>query len=204
MGRLAFRGHSTRGAEIISILQMYGGENYYDALGDNPNIIYFIGEKQRIESSSLRKIFVEDFYIFQLDDYLARYPIMVGDFVNFELNGSYQSDKVIDVVWNEIESPEKGPYYYVTEKKHCRCANELTIYEPYEENPVNKEVPSMKLYKVTIKTYYFGIRMYELFVLADSEEEMKKVVHNKIRRDDDTEILSFEEIDLKDTTNRVI
>lgn len=203
MGRLAFRGHPTRGAEIISILQMYGGENYHDALCDNPNIIYFIGEKQRIESSSLRNVFVDFFRVFQLEDYLAKYPIMTGDFVNFELNGSYQSDKVIDVVWNEIESPEKGPYYF-TEKKHCRCASELTIYEPYEESPVNKEAPSMKLYKVTIRTYYFGTRMYELFVLADSEEEMKKVVHNKIRRDDDTEIVSFEEIDLKDTTNRVI
>lgn len=203
MGRLAFRGHPTRGAEIISILQMYGGENYHDALCDNPNIIYFIGEKQRIESSSLRNVFVEFFRVFQLEDYLAKYPIMTGDFVNFELNGSYQSDKVIDMVWNEVESPEKGPYYF-TEKKHCRCASELTIYEPYEESPVNKEAPSMKLYKVIIKTYYFGTRMYELFVLADSEEKMEKVVYNKIRRDDDAEILSFEEIDLKDTTNRVI
>lgn len=203
MGRLAFRGHSTRGAEIISILQMYGGENYYDALCDNPNLIYFIGEKQRIESSSLRKIFVEDFHIFQLDGYLEKYPIMTGDFVNFELNGGYHSDKVVDVVWDEIDSPEKGPLY-ITEEKHCHCTSELTIYEPYEESPINKEAPSMKLYKVTIKTYYFGIRMYELFVLADSEEEMKKVVHNKIRRDDDAEILIFEEIDLKDTTNRVI
>ena len=203
MGRLAFRGHSTRGAEIISILQMYGGENYYDALCDNPDIIYFIGEKQRIESSSLRKVFIEDFHIFQLEGYLAKYPIMTGDFVNFELNGGDYSDKVVDVVWDEIESPENGPYY-ITEEKHCRCTSELIIYETYEESPVNKEAPSMKLYKVTIKTYYFGIRMYELFVLADSEEEMEKVVHNKIRRDDDAEIVSFEEIDLKDTTNRVI
>ena len=203
MGRLAFRGHATRGAEIISILQMYGGENYYDALCDNPNIIYFIGEKQRIESSSLRKIFVEDFNIFQLEGYLAKYPIMVGDFVNFELNGGPHSDKVIDVFWDEIDSPEKGPFY-ITEGKHRYCTSELTIYEPYEESPVNKEAPSMKLYKVTIKTYYFGIRMYNLFVLADSEQEMEKVVNHNIRRDDDAEILSFEEIDLKDTTNRVI
>ena len=203
MGRLAFRGHATRGAEIISILQMYGGENYYDALCNNPNTIYFIGEKQRIESSSLRKIFIEDFYVFQLEDYLESYPIMVGDFVNFEFNYGSHSDKVIDVVWDEIDSPEKGPYY-ITEGKHRYCTSELTIYEPYEESPTNKEVPSMKLYKVMIKTYYFGVRKYELFVLADSEEEMKKVVHHKIRRDDDAEILTFEEIDLKDTTNRVI
>lgn len=202
MGRLAFRGHATRGAEIISILQMYGGENYHDALCDNPNIIYFIGEKQRIESSSLRKIFIEDFYVFQLEDYLDRYPIIVGDFVNFEFDGGSLSDRVIDVVWDEIDSPEKGPFY-ITEGKQCYCTSELTIYEPYD-GPVNEEAPSMKLYKVLIKTYYFGVKKYEIFVLADSEEKMKEVVHHKIRRDDDAEILSFEEIDLKDTTNRVI
>jgi hypothetical protein len=178
---------------------MYGGENYYDALCDNPNIIYFIGEKQRIESSSLRKIFVEDFYIFQLEDYLARYPIMPGVFVNFELNGRYHSDKVIDVVWDEIESPEKGPYY-ITEDRRRHFSSELIIYEPYEEPPVNEKAPSMKIYKVTIKTYYFGTKYYELFVKADSEESMRRVVLDKIRHDEDAGIHHIEEVDLNSRT----
>lgn len=196
MGRLAFRGHSTRGAEIISILQMYGGENYYDALCDNPNIIYFIGEKQRIESSSLRKIFVEDFHIFQLEDYLGRFPIMPGDFVNIELNGGDYSDKVVDVVWDEIESPENGPYY-ITEGKHCRCISELNIYEPYEESPVNKEAPSMKLYKVVIETFQLGYKYYTLFVKADSEQSMRRIVLDKIVNDKNAVICHVEEIDLE-------
>ena len=69
---------------------------------------------------------------------------------------------------------------------------------------VNEVPPVMKLYKVIIKTYYFGTIGYELFVLADSEESMRTVVNNKIRRDDDAEIVKFEEIDLSDTTNRIL
>lgn len=64
----------------------------------------------------------------------------------------------------------------------------------------------MKLYKVRIKTYYFGIRYYELFVLADTESNMLRTVNSypMIRKDDDAEIESYEEIDLTDETNRVL
>lgn len=35
----------------------------------------------------------------------------------------------------------------------------------------------MKLWKVRIKTYYFGIRYYEVFVLADTESAMLRTVN---------------------------
>lgn len=64
----------------------------------------------------------------------------------------------------------------------------------------------MKLYKVTIKTYIFSIRYYELFVLADTESNMLRTVNSypMIRKDDNAEIESYEEIDLTDETNRVL
>lgn len=64
----------------------------------------------------------------------------------------------------------------------------------------------MKLYKVRIKTYYFGIHYYELYVLADTESNMLRTVnlHPIVRKDDDAEIESYEEIDLTDKTNRVL
>lgn len=64
----------------------------------------------------------------------------------------------------------------------------------------------MKLYKVRIKTYYFGIRYYELFVLADTESNMLRTVnlHPMVRKDEDAEIESYEQIDLTDKTNRVL
>lgn len=197
MGRLAFRGHSTRGAEIISILQMYGGENYYDALCDNPNVIYFIGEGQRIESNVLRKIAVEDFYIFTLDDYLKKYPIMVGEYVNVNLNnGFYSTDEVTKIIWG---GKQNAPFY-ITKHGYARVIEDLEYIIPYEESSDTQSIQAMKIYKVTIKTYYFGTKYYELFVKADSEESMRRVVLDKIRHDEDAEILEFKEIDLESRT----
>ena len=64
----------------------------------------------------------------------------------------------------------------------------------------------MKLWKVKIKTYYFGIRYYELFVLSDTESAMLRTVNQypMVRKDEDAEIESYERIDLTDETNRVI
>ena len=64
----------------------------------------------------------------------------------------------------------------------------------------------MKLWKVTIKTYLFGIRRYVLFVLAMTENEMLNTVNQYpiVRKDDDAEIESYEEVDLTDETNRVL
>ena len=64
----------------------------------------------------------------------------------------------------------------------------------------------MKLWKVHIKTYHFGISYYDLFVLADSESGMLRTVykHPSYRRDEDAEIVKYEEIDLGNSENRVL
>lgn len=64
----------------------------------------------------------------------------------------------------------------------------------------------MKLWKVIIKTYYFGIKYYELFVLADTESAMLRTVNQypAVRKDEDAEIEHYEQIDLTDETNRVL
>lgn len=64
----------------------------------------------------------------------------------------------------------------------------------------------MKLWKVIIKTYYFGIRYYELFILADTESNMLRTVkeYPMVIKDEDAEIDKYEQIDLTDETNRVL
>ena len=62
----------------------------------------------------------------------------------------------------------------------------------------------MRLWIVRIKTYYFGIRYYDLYVLANNESNMLRVVSKRISKDDDAEIEKYEEIDLNNTENRVI
>ena len=64
----------------------------------------------------------------------------------------------------------------------------------------------MKLWKVHIKTYHFGISYHDLFVLADSENNMLLTVytHPSYSNDGDNEIVTYEEIDLNDSENRVL
>ena len=64
----------------------------------------------------------------------------------------------------------------------------------------------MRLWKVHIKTYYFGVHYYNLFVLSDTESNMLRTVYNHptYHKDDDAEIVEYKEIDLNDSENRVL
>ena len=64
----------------------------------------------------------------------------------------------------------------------------------------------MRLWKVYIKTYHFGISYYNLFVLADTESNMLRTVYEypTYRKDEDAEIVSYEEIYFSDLINRVL
>lgn len=64
----------------------------------------------------------------------------------------------------------------------------------------------MKLWKVHIKTYHYGIIYYDLFVLADTESNMLRTVskHPSYIDDADAEIVKYKEIDLNDSENRVL
>ena len=64
----------------------------------------------------------------------------------------------------------------------------------------------MRLWKVHIRTYYFGIVDYNLFVLADTENNMLETVykHPRYSKDEDSEIVKYEEVDLNDSENRVL
>lgn len=199
MERLAIKGHSTRGSEVVAILEMYGGINKNQVLCDNPGSIYFIGDKGIIVSDTICSVNYEGFNIFTLEDYLKEYPMKVGEFINITFdNGITVSDEIMKLNWY---GKERGPFI-ITKRSFVRAMTDVEYIVPVDD--VNEVPPVMKLYKVIIKTYYFGTIGYELFVLADSEESMRTVVNNKIRRDDDAEIVKFEEIDLSDTTNRIL
>lgn len=71
----------------------------------------------------------------------------------------------------------------------------------------------MKVWKVHIKAYYFGNHCYDLvdlFVAADIEKNMLKtvnkhlIIYNKDEEYEDAEIVSYEQIDLNNTKNRVL
>ena len=64
----------------------------------------------------------------------------------------------------------------------------------------------MKLWKVHIRTYSFGVIYYDLFVLANNESNMLRTVykHSVYRKDEDSEIMDYKEINLTNSENRVL
>ena len=204
MGRLAIKGHSTRSAEVISILEMYGGYNYHGALCDNPRLIYFVDNKFRIQSDISCKVNYDEFTILTVEEYNKKFPCRVGEYINIKLDDNkYCSDEVVKIIWG---SKEEGPFY-VTKQGYARTVEGFEYIVPYVEYNSKREregSPGMSLYKVTIKTYHFGTKIYELFVLADSIDSMRRTVYDKIYRDDDAEILTYEVINMNDTKCRVL
>ena len=64
----------------------------------------------------------------------------------------------------------------------------------------------MKLWKVHIRDYHFGVIYYDLFILADTESNMLRTVskYPSYRKSDDAEIIGYDLIDMSDETNRVL
>ena len=64
----------------------------------------------------------------------------------------------------------------------------------------------MKIWKVRIRTIYFGYRYFDLFVAANSESTMIRIVrqHPTLAEDKHAIIDSYEEVDLNDEIPRVL
>ena len=61
----------------------------------------------------------------------------------------------------------------------------------------------MKLWKVRIKAYHFGVFYYDLFVLADTESNMLRTIRQYPKHEDAT-IEDYVQINLENKTNRVL
>lgn len=77
--KLAIKGHSTRGNEVIEILKMMGGYNICDYLGgDQKYLQYFINNKGNIDVRY--SMFNHNNYkVFTLEEFLKKYPFKIGD-----------------------------------------------------------------------------------------------------------------------------
>ena len=77
--KLAIKGHSTRGKEVIELLEMLGGNNIHNLYGDGSNAYYII-EGCRNEILAGEYIFdTEYMHFFTLEEFLEKYPFKVGD-----------------------------------------------------------------------------------------------------------------------------
>lgn len=104
--RLAIRGHSTRGNEVIEILEMMGGKNVRKLDGGANMYSYYLSDN--IITSDRFSIAEDDeFEIFTLQDFLEKFPYKVGDKVhiyvqNDDIDGRYDIEvaEITSMRWN--------------------------------------------------------------------------------------------------------
>jgi hypothetical protein len=86
MGKaLAIKGHSTRGKEVIELLEMLGGSNIHNLSGDK-SYAYYINAHENIIRGIDYLFGYEDMKFFTLENFLEKYPYKVGDKVKYKVN----------------------------------------------------------------------------------------------------------------------
>lgn len=199
MAKLAIKGHQERGSEVIQVLEMFGGINKYNANGDYEAGFYFISDKGIIESSALRNINITSEYVlYTLEKFEKAFPYKKGDSVCLS-TGPWQVDISIikDIEWDS----QSAQVIYTTDNSYTRYAYELKSCPSMTGLPLREEPLSpMKLYKVVINTFQLGYKFHTLFVKADSEQSMRRLVSEMIANDKNVVIYHVEEIDLDSRT----
>ena len=100
MATLAIKGHSTRGEEVIELLEMLGGWNYNRWDGKTSRTLYFINENV-IELTNIRHdTCINEFNVFTLEEFEEQYPYKVGDNVTHHVGKLLETHKIIGMRWD--------------------------------------------------------------------------------------------------------
>ena len=124
MAQLAIKGHSTRGKEVIEILEMLDGIDTNNLYGDENYAYYTIDSDNEIKCG----IYVfgdEELLSFTLEEFLEKYPYKVGDKVYY----NNRVCNIIDMHWNSnLDTISYG--VYDGKIKNLAIVEEL---QPYKE-----------------------------------------------------------------------
>ncbi len=98
--KLAIKGHPTRGKEVIELLKMMGGNNkwFYDG---SDGFVYFIEKDDKYITYCGKECIKNtgEYIIYELEEFLEKYPFKVGDKVIDEADGC--PGVVSEMKWSE-------------------------------------------------------------------------------------------------------
>lgn len=130
MAYLAIKGELTyeKGKELISILELLGGNNKYNNDGTKSSYWYYI-DSEGIIHALIQSFVANDFIFLTLEEYLYRYPYIVGDKVIY-----HGCEAVVtSMEWNGDE------VCYTVLHKGVKWQTTVFYLQPYkeimEENP---------------------------------------------------------------------
>ena len=170
---LAIKGHSTRGQEVIEILEMLGGENYSYRLsgklsGKTENY-YYIGNYNGINYIPKEKL-NDSFITFTLEEFIEKFPYKVGDKVKvpyedgrFTGNELYEY-KILKIKWYYLESTIKYGLLTGEEQRiEYYSTDNLNIWnkkETMKENIIDTIKENEDRYRIHVN-YQFDIEVDE-------------------------------------------
>ena len=104
--KLAIKGHSTRGKEVIELLEMLGGINPFTIndgaiIGNRETRCYYISKDiadKYISWDYIGPEEIDKYEIFTLEEFLEKYPFKVGDMV---IDDSGEDGIIIEMKWDE-------------------------------------------------------------------------------------------------------
>ena len=156
MANLAIKGHATRGSEVINILEMLGGINKWEYLGDRQLCVYYINCDGIINYTSNIKGY--NLKIFTLDEFIEKYPYKVGDEVILKRNNK---KAIIDKVTWCCDTIT----YWIKYDGYIEGNWRVDNLQPYKEQETMDE---KKLYKKLDFTQELSSEKVEL-ILGDYE-----------------------------------
>ena len=171
MAELAIKGRTTRGKEVIQLLEMLGGSNGFGYVCNNPFAIYYIDEKYKnfITCFSAKKVC--DCAIYTLEEFLEKYPYKVGDKVEYKTNyNANLKSKIIYMEWCSA----LNKVLYTTENSHVISTEDIfyKIGSPEDNIPTIQDkttVETMKEDKGNISDGYHTFNeLYEYRLLYNA------------------------------------
>lgn len=139
--KLAIKGHSTRGKEVIELLEMMAGHCPVEMYGSCENRCYLIKDNGWVGWDYIGPEEIDKYNIFTLEEFLEKYPFKVGDRV---LIPEYESEvRICKMSWDGFEIQYK---VYRNEDPEWYTAEELLNYNDdfLEDKHCKNQVNGMK------------------------------------------------------------
>lgn len=132
--KLAIKGHSTRGAEVIEILEMLGGINADNLYGDDTYYYYYITDDEEIDAVVF-KYSDDEACIFSLEEFLEKFPYKVGDKVI-----DTKTDRVVEIYKAHWSETNNRTYYDVKCFDNTGYVRSHIFLQPYKEEIMEEKL----------------------------------------------------------------
>lgn len=182
MAKLAIKGHETRGAEVIALLEMLGGINDGNLYGDLENAYYFIGNLNEIDAGYVSEHDnSKQYLLYSLEEFEKRFPYKVGDkvLITHDVTKVYT---ITSMTWSGLRVAYKIKAFSGIDNVHEWFAYELKPYKEQIED-IAKTIINAEVYAQT-QSLIDRVNSEIKYIKCDTLKKLDKIDVEAIIRDE--------------------